>query len=213
MTATIALAAAAYLIGAVPFGFLLVWAVRREDIRKRGSGNIGSTNVGRVLGRPAGMLVLLLDAAKGYTAAKWLPLLAPAGAGDLSGANLGALLGFLAVCGHSWPVFLRFRGGKGVATSMGVALALAPGETAVAAFAYAAVRFTTGYVSAGSLLAAVTFPVAVLLNPNQSVTRERAGLIALALLLPVLIIARHHQNIRRLWRGEENPVSRKEPGA
>jgi glycerol-3-phosphate acyltransferase PlsY len=119
----------------------------------------------------------------------------------------------LAVCGHNWPVFLRFRGGKGVATSLGVALALAPGETAVAAVAYGALRFTTGYVSAGSLAAAVVFPVAVLLNPDESITRERAGLVVLAIVLPVFIIVRHHQNIRRLWRGEEHAVSGKEPGA
>lgn len=198
----------AYLVGAIPFG-LLIGLARGVDIRRQGSRNIGATNAGRVLGRPWGLLCLALDLLKGFA-----PVLAASfsvRAAGVSAATLGQWLcvAVAAVLGHVFPVYLRFRGGKGVATTVGVALGVFPYLTvpmAAALVGYAVVRKATGYVSAGSLTIAALFPVAfglyVALDPGMDMS-VFWPLQVVTVLLGVLIVLRHGENIRRIARGEE----------
>lgn len=204
---TALLALAAYLIGAIPFG-LLIGLARGVDVRRFGSRNIGATNVGRVLGRKWGYLCLALDILKGLgptLTARFLLV-----EGELSeGESLRWLAVALAtVLGHVFPVYLRFRGGKGVATTIGATLGIYPYCTiaiAVALVGYTVVRFGTGVVSLGSLTLAVLFPLSlyVCLLVNRLSMADSWPLQAAAILLGGLILLRHHSNIRRLWHGEE----------
>ncbi len=197
----------AYLLGAIPFG-LLIGRMRGVDIRRHGSGNIGATNAGRVLGKPWGHLCLALDIAKGLAPT----LAARAWLGETIESPVGLLawisVGLATVLGHLFPVYLSFRGGKGVATTIGVALAIFPVYTvaiSVALAGYAAVRFGTGYVSAGSLAMAVLFPIAVTGYVGWTGRRfdQFWPLHAVAALLALLIVVRHRSNIVRLWQGRE----------
>jgi len=202
----------AYLLGAIPFG-LLIGLARGVDIRQHGSKNIGATNAGRVLGRKWGYLCLALDILKGFAptlAASFVLVSKPLDAGMLL---RWILVGVAAVGGHTLPIYLKFRGGKGVATTVGVALGIFPYYTVamgVALLLYAAVRFSTGWVSAGSLTIAVAFPAAffVYLGVDPEMSLEVFWpLAAVAVLLGLLIIVRHRSNIARLWRGEEMKLS------
>lgn len=208
------LTAAAYLLGAVPFG-LLIGLARGIDIRQHGSRNIGATNTGRVLGKRWGYLCLLLDALKGclpaVAAQRLLVAAAPVDAGGLPGAAVFAawlLVGLAAVLGHVFPVYLRFRGGKGVATTIGFGLGVYPYFTVpmlIALGAYLVVRKALGLVSAGSITLALAFPAAFFgcaLLAGWSMANVWP-LQATALLLAALILVRHAGNIRRMVRGEE----------
>ncbi len=185
-----------YLLGSIPFGLLITRVVTGTDIRKQGSQNIGATNVFRVVGKKWGILVLLLDALKGYLAVK-IPLL------FLSdpGMPYPLLLGVSAILGHSFPVWLHFKGGKGVATSLGVFLALALFPT-LATFAFWAAVFTiTHIISIASLAAALFFPIAVFLLGHA-----QAGfywLFGLSLVLPFFIFYTHRANLARILKKEE----------
>ena len=204
---TLLLIIGAYLIGAIPFG-LLVGFARGVDIRRQGSRNIGATNAGRVLGRKWGLICLVLDILKGLlpTVAAGLVLLD----GDPSAAVLlrWLLVALAAVLGHVFPIYLKFQGGKGVATTIGVALGIYPYYTiamVVTLCCYALVRLGTGLISLGSLTIAVAFPLALylyLVYEHYSLAQYwplQTG----ALLLGILIIIRHRSNIQRLLRGEE----------
>lgn len=211
---TAGLVVGAYLIGAIPFG-LLIGLVHGVDVRQQGSRNIGATNVGRLLGGRWGKLCLALDILKGM-----LPTLLARAVLIGSSPSAGTLLCWLlvavaAVAGHVFPVYLRFRGGKGVATTIGVALGVYPVFTVaivLAVVAYAAVRLTTGLVSLGSLTIALVFPWAVyghLWFTGQPLS-VFWPLQAVAVLLGLLIVVRHRENIARLWRGEEmRPTARR----
>jgi glycerol-3-phosphate acyltransferase PlsY len=191
-----AVVAGAFLLGSIPTGLLLA-RLRGIDIRTVGSGNIGATNVARGLGKKSGVLVLLLDAAKGAIPILVVRLL------DL-GARVDPFVitatGFAAVAGHCFTPWLRFRGGKGVATSLGVFLALEPAVTAMTAGLFAAIYLATKIVSIGSIAAALAFPILLWLlgRPDESVT--------LGIAVAILIIAKHHGNIRRLLRRQEHKV-------
>ncbi len=197
----------AYLVGAIPFS-LLIGLARGVDIRQQGSRNIGATNLGRVVGRKWGFLGLALDILKGFGPTLAASLLLPGEHGDLRRQGVLLLVALAAVLGHVFPVYLGFRGGKGVATTVGVALGIWPYFTvamAVALGVYALFRFTTGTVSAGSLALAVAFPAA-LFGYTQFMglpLRSCWPLQAVATLLGVLIIVRHRENIQRLLRGRE----------
>ncbi len=200
------LVVAAYLIGAIPFG-LLFGRLRGVDIRLHGSRNIGATNVGRVLGRKWGLLCLALDILKGVLPVAAAGLILP---GDLAAERLLSwlLVGLAAVLGHVFPIYLGFRGGKGVATTIGVAVAIYPYYTVamlIALVAYGLVRFTTGLISLGSLTIAIVFPLALLayLRVCGVSLGDAWPLQAGAVLLGTLIVVRHRGNIRRLLRGEE----------
>ena len=186
----------AYLLGAIPFGYLLFRLRTGEDIRRYGSGNIGATNVARLLGRSAGILTLLLDAAKGYVAV-WL-------AARLSGEHIGATCAaaLAVMLGHAYPVFLRFRGGKSVATFIGAFTYLTPLAVLLAAILFVIVVAKTRYVSVGSISSSVTFPLAVWLMYFPPFV-----LVLTSILAALLIVWRHRENIHRLREGRENRFS------
>ena len=191
----------AYLLGAIPFGFLIVRLAQGRDIREMGSGNIGATNVLRSGKKWQGVLTLLLDGGKGFLAVKvagWL-----LGPDAWTWMTLAALL---AVFGHIYTVFLRFKGGKGVATGAGAYLALTPLGAATTLVLFALVVLTTRYVSLGSMLATGLFPLwAYLWGEGAGHMVVIWGAIPGAL----LIISRHGENIRRLIRGEERKIGQK----
>jgi len=208
-----------YLLGAVPFGYLVArW--KGVDIRRHGSGNVGATNVGRVLGRRFGVLVLALDAAKGAAAtvtAGWLMTRLPS-LGGLSPSHRDlVLLGAGAACviGNILPIYLRFRGGKGVATSLGVVLGIYPYLTwpalAVAAV-WVLVVLATRYVSLGSIAAAGLLPpvFAAMAWWRQWSLAEHYPLLILCLLMAAAVLIRHRGNIRRLLDGTENRIGGKD---
>jgi glycerol-3-phosphate acyltransferase PlsY len=189
------LVAAGYLVGSMPFGYWLVRALRHEDLRTLGSGNVGATNVWRLYGPRYGLPVAILDVAKGFV---------PALVGLLvGGETVGILAGAAAMLGHWRPVFLRFRkGGKMVATAGGVTLALAPVVATLCVVIWAVVFLLTRYASLASLVTAVALPVlaAVLGEPWQTIVFA-AGACAGVIVL-------HRQNIRRLLNGTESRFSR-----
>jgi len=184
------LCAAAYLAGSIPFGALL-GRVKGIDLRQVGSGNIGATNVARAMGKGWAVAVLAADAAKGFV---------PVFLGRRFGLSPAAvaIAGAAAIVGHMFTIFLRGRGGKGVATSLGVALALSPIAAAIGFGAYVVVFATTRLSSVGSLLGVWTFALLVALRERPPVP-----LIALALGAAALVTLRHRENIARLVRGEE----------
>ena len=190
----------AYLLGSIPFGLIIAKLFGGEDVRKSGSGNIGATNVARVVSPLAGVLTLALDAAKGW-AAVWLASRVTHGA-----ANLMVIAGLLALVGHCFPVWLRFRGGKGVATAAGVFAALCPLAILLAVLLFALVVWYWRYVSLGSLAAAAAIPlfVYVLWAPHFAPPEiVDFGSIAIS----ALVIYQHRGNIGRLMRGEEPEFS------
>ncbi len=183
------LLAAAYLLGSIPFSYLVARA-RGVDVRKVGSGNVGATNVMRSAGRAAGLLAFLLDFAKGSAAVLLARAVAPQG-------SLPAWSAVAAVLGHMYPVWLRFRGGKGVATGLGVFLAVAPVAALVAVATYGAVVGLTRISSAGSLSAAAALLVAMF------ATGRPAPILVLGVAALALVVLRHRGNIARLIRGKE----------
>ncbi|MGQ9498945.1 MAG: glycerol-3-phosphate 1-O-acyltransferase PlsY [Dissulfurimicrobium sp.] len=184
---------AAYLVGSIPFG--LVFAeIKGVDLRRHGSGNIGATNVTRVIGKGLGLLTMLADMAKGFLPVMLFRFFSH-GAPDL---NILALTGIGAVLGHCYPIFLRFHGGKGVATSTGVFLAVCPSAIGVALAVFLFTVKITGFVSAGSLTAAVIAPAAMhFFCPGSRLEFMAWGIAA-------LVWWRHKDNIRRLLSGEEH---------
>jgi glycerol-3-phosphate acyltransferase PlsY len=184
------LCAASYLAGSIPFGLLLARA-KGIDLRQVGSGNIGATNVARAMGKRWAVAVLAADAAKGFVPV-WL------GRRFGLSATAIALAGAAAIVGHMFTLFLRGRGGKGVATSLGVASALSPIAAAAGFGAYVVVFAVTRLSSLGSLLGVWTFALLFVLRD-----RPAPALMALAIGGALLVTLRHHENIARLLRGEE----------
>ena len=182
--------AGAYLLGSIPTG-LLLGKLYGIDVRKEGSGNIGATNLYRTVGRRVGVLTLIGDCLKGV-----LPVLAARQCGLAS--DQVALVGLAAFCGHVFSVFLRFKGGKGVATALGVFLALAPLAVAAALALFVALMMIWRYVSLGSISAAAIMPLAVFMLGGSRV------LVVVTLIIALIVIVRHHENIRRLFAGTEN---------
>ena len=198
-------AATAYLLGSIPFGYLLVLAVRKQDIRSSGSGNIGATNVLRSGARGLGILTLLLDAGKGYAAVTLVRAFATrhVGAGPLV-AELAAIAATYAVVGHVYPVWLRGKGGKGVATALGVFVALAPMSALCATAVFLLVFLLFRYVSLASIASAVSFPLFVWLWGGLLHRADwNLALLASALVVPAIILGKHAANIDRLLKGTE----------
>ena len=198
---------AAYLLGSIPFGYLLVKWKTGSDVRSAGSGNIGATNVLRTTGRAAGVATLLLDAAKGYFAV-WLAArltaavpatapgtVAPAGPGDPLWISLAALA---VMAGHAYPLFLRFHGGKAVATFIGAFVILAPAAMAATLVVFIGVVVWTRHISMGSIVSATVFPLGVWLVEKPPMPVVLASIVAAA-----FIIYRHSSNIARLHQGAE----------
>jgi glycerol-3-phosphate acyltransferase PlsY len=217
------IAAASYLLGTIPFGYLLVRIFRGEDLRLAGSGNIGATNVARK--SPAlGVLTLLLDALKGAVAVAlavflcppfadritpeqipWRQLLPPSNRDFASWAAMAALF---AVAGHIFPIWLTFRGGKGVATGLGAFLMIAPKSVLWSAIVFLVLVLVFRYVSLGSITAAATFPNIALVLHEYGNTALALVLMALA---SVLIVVKHQANIRRLLTGTEHRLGSRRP--
>ncbi|MGH7128410.1 MAG: glycerol-3-phosphate 1-O-acyltransferase PlsY [Planctomycetaceae bacterium] len=193
----------AYLIGSLPFGLVIARRVAGIDVRRAGSGNIGATNVARVVGWKWGAAVLLLDVLKGALPTLLLPLvLPPADAGLVEHQRVAC--GLAAILGHMFPVWLGFRGGKGVATALGVVLVLGPVAAAIALAVFAVLMGTTRIVSLSAILGSLAFAAAQLwrLRPAPF-DEEHWSLAAFSIMVPALIIVRHRANIARLLRGEE----------
>ena len=202
ITAYLLTALGAYLLGSIPTGFLVAKA-KGIDIRSVGSGNIGATNAMRVLGKPAGISVLLADAAKGF-AAVWLAslLFESNQAGDLQ--TLRVVAGICAVLGHNYTCWLKFKGGKGIATTAGVYIALAPLPLLIALVVFILAVLVTRYISVGSIAAAIALPVAVWIMKPQNLL---LGIVTTA--LGALAIYKHKGNIQRLMAGTENRFGKK----
>jgi glycerol-3-phosphate acyltransferase PlsY len=184
----------AYLLGSIPFGYLLVRIFRKQDIRATGSGNIGATNVARSGAKGLGIATLLLDLSKAFAAVKIAQYIAP-GNYDLAVAAAVA-----AILGHIFPVWLGFRGGKGVASALGVFLALTWPSALAILGVFLVVFLITRYVSLASIIAAAVFP----LFGFYFVPFKTPIVIAGFLFIPLLIIVKHHENIRRLLSGTES---------
>ena len=195
----------AFLSGSVPWAVLVTRWVRGVDLRAVGSGNPGATNASRVLGMKWGGLILLADALKGAVPVLVLPGLF-AEPGTIAHGNLRVLAGLGAVLGHVFTPWLGFRGGKGVATGLGVAAVLHPAATLVAAAAFGLIAAATRLVAVASTLAAAAFAAAALLMPRGAggpFSAENRALSAFALAVAVLIAVRHASNFARLARGED----------
>jgi len=189
-----------YLLGSIPFGFLLVWLVRKEDIRTTGSGNIGATNVLRSGAKKLGVLTFILDGAKGYAAVMVAELLAR-GKDPTSLRHLAITAGLFVILGHMFPVWLHFKGGKGVATAFGVFVALCLPAALSALALWGAVVALTRYVSLASILAAVVLPFLTLwLSPGRYGYVSGAAMFACCW----IVIVKHRANIVRLMRGTEH---------
>jgi glycerol-3-phosphate acyltransferase PlsY len=208
------LIAASYVVGSIPFGLLVGWT-RGIDVRRVGSGNIGASNVGRLLGKKFFFLVMFLDLLKSLIPMLVASILVKGAAATplLYGLWLG--VGFAAIIGHMFSLFLKFKGGKGVATSTGVLLGLwpyytLPGLVTIAVFIV--LFFATRYISVGSLGSAVTFPLAYVgfaVVQGWHPLGVQWPLLAFALVISALVIIKHRGNIARLRAGTENRMERK----
>jgi glycerol-3-phosphate acyltransferase PlsY len=197
-------AVAAYLLGSIPTGYL-VGRARGIDIRTIGSGNIGATNAMRVLGKPAGIFVLLMDALKGYTACAWLSgwLIAQFAVAPAQQEGFRIFAGIAAVLGHNFTCWLKFKGGKGIATSAGVFFALAPLAAGVALCSWIIAFALSRYASVASIVAATALPATVWLTPNSLLLR------IVTTALGLLAIFKHRGNIKRLLQGTEQRFGQK----
>jgi len=200
MSLSLIVISVAYLLGSIPFGFLLVLLVNKEDIRAKGSGNIGATNVLRSGAKGLGALTFLLDGSKGYAAVAVADFLgrnqAPATIN-----NLAILAALFVILGHMFPVWLRFKGGKGVATAFGAFLALCPLAALCAFVLWLAIVALTRYVSLASILAALVLPFLTLwLSPGKY--GYATGAVVFVCCWSVIL--KHWQNIQRLMRGKEH---------
>jgi glycerol-3-phosphate acyltransferase PlsY len=225
MQTYIVVAIVAYLLGSIPFGYILMRLFRKQDVRTIGSGNIGATNVARSGAKGLGLATLVLDAAKGFVAVRmadiltYKPLTVTRSWTDSAGYHAEftardphlfylclALAAVFAILGHMYPVWLKFKGGKGVATGVGVFLALAPMAVGIVLVIFIAIVWFSRYVSLGSIIATAAFPMlawAIYHNSKAPVIFLAAAFAA------ALIIAKHHQNIRRLLAGTEHRLGEK----
>ena len=205
---------AAYLIGSIPFSYLVARLAKGTDIRHEGSHNVGATNVIRTAGKVPGVIALLLDLAKGYAAvemARWIvsgpdwPFAAPSSSPLHSRELWIALAGLIAVLGHMFPVWLRFHGGKGVASATGVFLALDPRVVVAGAIVFLIVILVTRFVSLASILAAASVPLFFrFLVPDSPFWR-----IMISIVIAIIVITKHHSNIARLTQGTERRMGQR----
>ena len=186
----------AYLIGSIPSGLIAVKLLGGIDPRKAGSGNIGATNVNRTSGKAAGILTLLGDVVKGAVPVYVVLTLTP-------DALIAAITALLAFIGHLFPIYLKFKGGKGVATALGIMLVISPIAIALSILIFAVLVLITRYVSIGSIGAAIAMPITL------SLIHAESYYILLTVVIAVLIILKHHANILRILRNEEHKVGTK----
>lgn len=191
----------AYLIGSVPTAYISGRLIKGIDIRQFGSGNVGATNVFRVMGRAPGMIVLAIDILKGFFCvayiANFFMYISPVARPEL----YKVIIGLAAIAGHNWPVFLKFKGGKGVATSAGVVIGLIPRIFWLGFLVWVIVFSAMGYVSLASIIASIAVPVCTL------VFGEPTEVVIFMSLLCLIIVYKHRSNISRLKKGEERKIS------
>ncbi len=199
-----------YLVGGIPFGYLIA-VLKGTDIRTQGSGNIGATNVGRVLGKKYGLIIFILDMLKGFIAVFFVPALVSSVVNIPTTTDnlLVILCGFCAVFGHAFPVYLKFKGGKAVATSFGVFIWLVPISIAIAFGVWLLTVIVTRYVSLGSMIGSMAVVVAIVVVVN-SPFGDNVYLTAMSVAVAILIIARHTSNIQRIIAGTEKKVFSKQ---
>jgi glycerol-3-phosphate acyltransferase PlsY len=192
-----------YLIGSIPTAYIFGRLLKGIDIRKFGSGNVGATNALRVLGKPAGIAVLVLDILKGFAVVFFLGNIIAARITGISDITARLLLGFCCICGHNWTIFLRFKGGKGMATTLGVLLGLAVKAAgikvvfALVVLTWLVVFIITRIVSLASILSGIALPLYMFLF------RQPRIFIYSSVLLSILIILRHKSNLKKLFQGKE----------
>ncbi|OGV40470.1 MAG: acyl-phosphate glycerol 3-phosphate acyltransferase [Lentisphaerae bacterium GWF2_57_35] len=204
MRVEIALIGLSYFLGAIPLGLLFAWC-KGVDIRKVGSGNIGATNVFRCVSKPLGIATFVGDAVKGFVPAFFFPMIGKYFLQAEPGSWLGILCGCAAIAGHNWPVYLGFKGGKGVSTSAGMLIGIAPAAAGIGFLAWGLLVGVTRYVSAASIGAAAVVPAA-----GWWLYAKDGLLLPIVLtVLGGLVIWKHRANIRRLMRGEEHRFGRK----
>ncbi len=197
-----------YLLGSIPFGYL-AGKVRGIDIRKIGSGNIGATNVVRTLGKRYGYLVFVLDFLKGFGAVKISMAIARDARPEWGSPEIfGILAAVAAVIGHSFPLWLRFRGGKGVATSSGALFGLVPLAVLIAVVIWVSIFWFTRYVSVASLVTTIALPLVILIMTQLNQIHGKA-LFYSSLCIAAVVIWRHHSNLSRLMHGREPRFTRK----
>ena len=192
----------AYLLGAIPNGLLLC-RLKGVDIRTRGSGNIGATNVFRSVSKPLGILTFVGDALKGFVPAYAFPILGKYLTGTFQGSEIGILCGVAAIAGHNWPVYLKFKGGKGIATSAGVLLGIAPAAVGIGLLSWIVLFVASRYVSIASIGASIVVPVV-----SWTMYSRKGLLLPIVLtILGLLAVWRHKSNIERLIDGTEHRFS------
>ena len=196
---------AAYLAGSIPFGYLVTHWVKGIDIRTVGSGNVGATNVGRTLGFRYFLLVFVLDMLKGFLPTLGFPWLVSRLTGE-GRADLPVLVALAAILGHTFPVYLKFRGGKGVATSVGTVLALDPISCAVSVVAFGGLLAVTRYVSLASLMGGLAFMTAHFAREASPLSREQIAMSLFSIAVVILLFVRHRGNLARIWAGTERRV-------
>lgn len=193
-----------YFIGSIPFGFLIAKIVKGVDIRQLGSGNPGATNVSRVLGRPYGILVFILDMLKGF-----LPVFIFDRLFAGHGHNIPLILcGVSVICGHTFPVFLGFKGGKAAATGCGVFLWLAPLPLLISAAVWLLIVFIFRYISLGSILSSIALVMCLMLL-RKDPFGQGLPLTLFSIFISALLIIRHKSNIKRLLNGTESKIGSK----
>lgn len=195
-----------YAAGAVPFGLIVVKKLKGIDIRTIGSGNIGATNVARAAGKKVAILVFALDFAKGLVPTLLVYLIVERTGMNLS---LAVMSGLATVLGHMFPIYLKFKGGKGVATAAGMMTALAPLALAISILVWVLVVGVSKYVSLGSLSAAVALPLSFILSHLETAFNKHVAITELCIILCALVVFSHRANIKRLLAGTESRVGRK----
>ncbi len=197
-----------YLVGSIPFAYIFVRLFKGIDIRKEGSGNVGFTNATRVIGVKLGIIVLLADMGKGVLAVLAISKLGMAQSNALVG-YMPVLCGLFAVIGHIWTIFLGFHGGKGVATSLGVFIAICPIAGLVSLGVWLIIVAITEYVSVGSMFMCINFSaLSFVLNSNYFIRDTDIWSIRIvAILITIIVIFKHTDNIKRLIKGEERKFS------
>jgi glycerol-3-phosphate acyltransferase PlsY len=192
---TVLILLGSYLIGSIVTSDIVTW-FKKEDLRSQGSGNVGATNAFRVMGSTYGMIVLFGDVLKGIIAVllgKWL--------NPFPDFNIAVIAAVLVIMGHNWPVFSNFKGGKGIATSLGVLIALTPYSLLIIVPTWLAVFLISGYVSLASVIVAFIYPIAVFLFYSEDIY-----LLVFAIIIAILAIYRHKSNLGRLLHGQEHRI-------
>ncbi len=193
-----------YLYGSIPTAIWLGKAVYGIDVREYGSGNAGATNTFRILGKKAGIPVLIIDILKGFTATNLVYFVGKYSPGTVQFANFQLVLGLTAVIGHIFPIFAGFRGGKGIATLFGMILAVHPAASGLSCIVFVIMLMTTRYVSLSSMVASFMFPVITILFFNESATRTQ---ILFAIAVCILVMITHQKNIERILKGKESKAN------